>query len=508
MRKVCVCFRETYFLSPTMIEKLNRIFFRAAALLLLLPATTIAQTFPGYNNSTYAGVHGVLSNPASAAGYRYKWDVNIVGVDVNAGNTYASVPKSVLFHMPDTFRLGRDYFLDEGANRKQNGWEMAEVVLPSVLYKIDEKQSVSFVWRMRSSSNGGNVTTPIANFFGVNFPNPAFVDKSLSIPQVGVSSHIWHELGLSYARVIKETYSGRWKAGVTLKLLSGVAAGYAAVKNVDFQLNNTHDGTITSGTMYYGYNKELDDWQSPAQKNLHLFQNAGIGADIGVIYEYRPDNGGFGEYEGSDVDDYQFRIGVSITDIGRIKYNKGAINTDLSLVKDHVVPNDLQYKKNESLQQYARRLNNYFTPLPTDSTFNMTLPTALNLMGDYNIDGRFFVSAQAVIALTAGQRDITKTYALTQFNITPRYESYLFGAYLPFTINHNGQADVGAAIRIGPLVVGSGTIFTNLLEKHIDHGQAFVALRLNSSMFKRGDGNGGGIFQMRKRQVGCPVNNN
>lgn len=506
-RNFFVSFRETYFFLPAMIVRLNRIFFSTSVLLLLTYAS-VAQTFPGYNNSNYAGIYGVFSNPASAAGYRYKWDVNIIGADVNAGNTYVSVPKSMLFSQPDTLRRNRDYFLDEGANRKQNGWEMAEIVLPSVLYAIDEKQSLSFVWRMRSSSNGGNVTTPIANFFGVDFPNTGYKNVNLSIPQTGVTSHIWHELGLSYARVIKESYSGRLKAGITLKLLSGVAAGYASVKDANFRLNTTRDATISSGTLSYGYSKELDNWESPAQKNLKLFNNVGLGADIGMIYEYRPDNGGFGAYEGSDADDYKFRIGVSITDIGRIKYTKGANNTDLSLVKDHVDPNDLQYKKNESLQQYARRLNKYFTPLASDSTFNMTLPTALNLMGDYNIDGRFFISANAVIALTAGRRDITKTYALTQFNITPRYETRIFGAYLPLTINHNGQADVGAGIRIGPLLIGSGTIFTNLLERRIDHAEAFVALRLNSSMFERGDGNGGGIFRMRKRQLGCPVNNN
>ncbi|RAK36163.1 UNVERIFIED_ORG: hypothetical protein DFS12_104369 [Chitinophaga ginsengisegetis] len=504
--KLFVSFRGTYFLSPTMIVKLNRIFSGTAILLVLMQAA-VAQTFPGYNNSNYAGIYGVFSNPASAAGYRYKWDVNIIGADVNVGNTYVSGPKSLLFNRPDSFVRNRDYFLDESANRKQMGWEMAEIVLPSVLYAIDEKQSVSFVWRMRSSSSGGNITTPIANFFGVDFPNPGYVNKNLSIPQAGVSSHIWHELGFSYARTIKETYSGRWKAGVTLKLLSGVAAGYASVKDANFRLNSSSNATITSGTLYYGYNKELDDWQSPAQKNLQLFQNNGIGADIGVIYEYRPDNGGFGASENSDADDYKFRIGASITDIGRIKYNRSPTNTNLSLVKDNVVPKDIQYRSKESLQQYARRLNNYFTPLGTDSTFNMMLPTALNLMGDYNIDNRFFISAHAVIALTAGNRDVSKTYALTQFNITPRYETYLFGAYMPFTINRNGQADVGAGIRIGPLLIGSSTIFTNLFQKHVDRANAFVALRLNSSMFERGEG-GGGLFKKRNRQLDCPVVNN
>ncbi|RFS26466.1 hypothetical protein DVR12_01370 [Chitinophaga silvatica] len=485
---------------------LNRIFFSTVAAM-LLANIALAQSFTGYNTSNYAGIYGVISNPATAAGYRYKWDLNIMGADINAGNTYISVPKSVLFNMPDTLRLNRDYFLDQGANRKQNGWEMAEIVLPSVLYSIDDKQSVSFLWRMRSSSNGGNVSTPIANFFGVNFPNPSFTGTSLTIPQTGVSSHIWHELGFSYARVIKQGFTSRLKGGITLKLLSGVAAGYATVKDVNFALNNSRDAAITSGTLYYGYNTELDHWQKSPINNLQLFQNNGIGADIGFIYEYRPDNGGFGTYESSDADEYKFRIGISVNDIGRIKYQKGANNATLQLTKDHVVPSDITYRKNESLQQYARRLNNYFTPVPSDTTFNMTLPASLNLMGDYNIDDRFFIGVNAIVALNAGKRDITKTHALTQLNITPRYETSLFGAYLPLTINHNGQADIGGAVRIGPLIIGAASLFTNLFERRIDHGAAFVALRLNSNMFDRGDSNGGGIFKMRKRQLGCPVNN-
>lgn len=77
---------------------------------------------------------------------------------------------------------------------------------------------------------------------------------------------------------------------------------------------------------------------------------------------------------------------------------------------------------------------------------------------------------------------------------------------MPFTINRNGQADVGAGIRIGPLLIGSGTIFTNLFQRHIDRANAFVALRLNSSMFERG--NGGGLFKKRNNQLDCPVVNN
>lgn len=499
MRTNFALLRQTYLYSPTMIVTINRILL-STVFFLLLVNTAISQSFPGYNTSNHAGIYGVLSNPASAAGYRYKWDVNIIGADVKGGNTYVRIPKSVIFNVPDSFRRNQDYFLDTTANRKQNGWAMAEIMMPSVLYAIDEKQSVSFVWRMRSSASGGNLPTPLANFFGNDFPNLQYQGKNLTIEQAAVSAHIWNELGFSYARVIKEGYTSRWKAGITVKLLSGVAAGYASVVNTSFVLNNRRNADITSGTMHYGYNEGLDTWKNPDISNVKLFQNNGVGVDLGVIYEYRPDNGGFGAYEGSDADDYKVRIGVSLTDIGRIKYKKAPNNTDLDLRKEDITPRDITYRDKESLKQYSTRLNNYFTPIGGDSTFNMTLPAALNLMGDYNIDGRFFVSANAVIALNAGKKDITKTYALTQLLITPRYETDLFGAYMPVVINHNGQADIGAGVRIGPLIIGSYSLFTNLFQRRINHADAFVALRVNSGMI------GNGLFKSRKSQLDCPVN--
>ncbi|MBC9929623.1 DUF5723 family protein [Chitinophaga qingshengii] len=483
---------------------MQRILF-STILFLWTASTAIAQSFPGYNTSNYAGIYGVLSNPASAAGYRYKWDVNIIGADVKGGNTYVKVPKSILFHQPATNNWVRnqDYFLDTTANRRQNGWGMADIVMPSVLYAIDEKQSVSFVWRMRASASGGNLPTPLANFFGNDFPNMQYRGKSLTIEKVSASAHIWNELGLSYARVIHEGYNSRWKAGVTVKLLSGVAAGYAQVANTNFVLNNKRSADITSGTLRYAYNTELDHWQKPDNRNLQIFHNNGVGFDLGVIYEYRPDNGGFGKFEGTDADEYKFRVGVSLTDIGRIKYQKGANNMDLDLRKDNINPRDITYRDKESLKQYSTRLNRYFSPAhpnPTtdsDSSFVMALPATLNLMGDYNIDSRFFVSANAVIALNAGKNGLARTYALTQLLITPRYETELFGAYMPFVINHNGQADVGAGFRVGPLVVGSYSLFTTLFQHRINHTDAFVALRLNPSMLGH---------RKDKGQLGCPVN--
>jgi hypothetical protein len=480
----------------------------AALGLLLFMQYAQAQSFAGYYTSHYAGIYGVLTNPASAAGSRYKWDVNIIGVDVKAGNTYARIPKSRIFNQPDKWTRDVDYFLDTASSNRQYGWGMAEVLMPSVLYSIDEKQAVAFTWRIRGVANAGNVETNIANFFGIDYPNPRYVGRNFNLDYASVMVHSWNELGFTYSRVIKDNVTSRLKAGVTLKFLSGLAAGYGVAEDATFIMNSRRNASINGGTLYVGYNEQLDNWENPDIKNFKLFANPGIGADIGVIYEWRPDGDGFGGYGSDswnpDADEYKLRLGASVTDIGGIFYKKAEFNRDLSLQTERINPDSLKYRSKEGWQRYYRRVSQYFSPLPSYDGFFMALPTALHLTGDYNIDGRFFVSANAVIGIYTGQSDVSKNYMISQIQVTPRFDSKHFGAYLPVMLNRFGQADAGIGFRAGPLIIGSSSILSNLMRAEINRADAFVALRVVPISFKRGEGGGGGLFRKQRRQIDCP----
>lgn len=469
-----------------------------------------AQSFPGYNSSHYAGIHGVPFNPASAAGTRYRWDVNIAGIDVRAGNTYLSFLKSSLRN--DTLRRYVDYFPDTSATRRQFAWGSADLMLPSALYSIDERQSVAFTWRVRASGNAGNFATSTANFF-LRYPNPAYTDRNFAEEYTGNFGHAWNEFGLTYARVIKDEGMHRWKVGITLKYLGGQAAGYLVGRDASFVLNSPEELQINSGRAYVAYNEQMAAWDGEWQTLYSPFQNPGIGADIGIIYEWRPDADGFGDiYEeggnwNPDADAWKVRIGLSIVDIGGIKYTKAPVNFDLDMTTPGIPPRSIEKQKGESIDRYLERLNSMFTLLPSDETFFMNLPTAANLMGDYNIDGRFFVSATATIGLLGGKKDDHKNKALTQAVITPRYERKLLAAYLPIAFNEYGQADVGLVLRAGPLVIGSASLFSNLMRSRLDHADAFVALRLIPIHFSKWswDKGNGGIFRRKNKNLGCPI---
>lgn len=460
-------------------------------------------TLGGYSNSHYAGIHGVPNNPATAAGTHYKWDVNIAGIQGGAGNTYIRFPRSILLHPPDSLQAlkqNRDYFLDTAAasNKRQLAWGNVDVMMPSVLYSIDELSAVAFTWRVRSMANGGNITTDVANFFAQDFPNPAFANKRYDMAWANGSFHWWNEFGFSYARVLKDDGNTVFKAGATLKLLSGVAAGYAQVDGASFVMHSRTNGEINDGTLKVGYSDGLANWQNPALSNYKLFGNMGLGMDIGVTYEWRETVDGLTGYDdtqwNTEADDYRLRLGVSITDLGSITYKKNPGSRDLDLRSENVNTNDLRVRKGESWQQYYTRISTYFTEIPTEDKFRMNTPAALNITADYNIDGRFFINAGGRLALNAAKYDPSKTYMISYFQVTPRYDARYIGGYLPLTVNRNGQVDAGLGLRLGPLVIGSSTMLSNLFQKNKNRLDGFIALRIIP--IKRGEG-----------KVGCPGTN-
>lgn len=477
---------------------------------LLAAANLQAQSFPGYHTSQYAGIHAVPFNPASAAGSRYRWDVNIVGADAKAGNTYIKFNKSSLLS-GDSLKRFVDWFPDTLSKNQQYAWGSVDIMMPSALYSIDEKQSIAFTWRVRASGNGGNVTTNTANFFSLGYPNPSYFNRNVSEQYTGNYGHAWNEFGLTYARTIKNEGNHLLKAGITLKYLGGQAAGYAVGRDGSFVFENRSRVDINSGKVYYAYNEQLDTQDGSFSSLYSPFQNPGIGADIGVIYEWRPDNDGLTtSYEDDtwnpDADTWKARIGVSIVDIGGISYTKSPFSSNLDLQAQDFNAHLLEKQRGENYKQYAMRMASQFTNLEKDDKFFMNLPTSLNLMGDYNINGRFFISASATVGLLGGKKDDNKTNALTQLLVTPRYETRHLGVYLPFSVNRYGQADAGMGLRLGPLVIGSASLFSNLIRSSVNHADVFVALRVIPIRFNRGswDKGNGGIFRKRKNNLGCP----
>lgn len=489
----------------------TRCFYSFIGLILLLSANVAsAQVFQGYQTSQFAGVHGIPLNPASAAGYHGRWDINIIGAGLIAGNTYASFSKKALLSNQSTLYRNVDYFLDSMATRNQYAWAEAEIMMPSVLYAIDKYQSFAFTWRIRGSGNINNVSTPTANMFANNYPNVTYLDRTINEPYAQGGQHGWNEFGFTYARLVKEDIYSRLKLGATVKLLSGIISGYGSGENATYVFKS--DGTldIKRGIAQFSYNKENDEGHETIGDYFGFFNHASLGLDLGLIYDILEGEDGYGAYEDADIyfnpgaDQYKLRLGISITDIGRLKYDASVVSQKVDLTSENLSANGLTRRRGESEQEYLLRLGSYFEQQEFPSTYTMTLPTALHLSADYKIREGFYLGAVADIGLTGGKKLDRKTNKLVQLAITPRYDKRWWGVYTPLVLNRFGQADAGLVLRAGPLVLGSASLFTSLAKKNLNRVDGFVVLRVIPIKFaSRNRGNG--IFRSKKGQVGCPV---
>ena len=74
---------------------------------------------------------------------------------------------------------------------------------------------------------------------------------------------------------------------------------------------------------------------------------------------------------------------------------------------------------------------------------------------DKNLGNHFYVNADVSLNFFSSA-SIPKlhTRELNLITFTPRYETIGLGAYLPIQYNTQGQLWVGAAIKLGPLVLG------------------------------------------------------
>jgi len=185
----------------------------------------------------------------------------------------------------------------------------------------------------------------------------------------------------------------------------------------------------------------------------------GVGLDLGVVYEYRP----------AESKGYLFKVGVSVLDIGRLKFNK---DMSKSAAYNLDIPSSDRFYLSQlngvSLDDYKTTLDKYpqyFAPDGSNSetSYKVSLPTTMQINVDYHLQNKFYVNANVQLAMAKGTTKPYNSQYYSGFTLTPRYEGRKFGFYLPLSYNGLTKFNAGTSFRAGPLYVGSGSVLTALM---------------------------------------------
>ncbi len=404
-----------------------------------------AQSYLGYYYDNYAGVQSVLFNPASIVDSNFRTDINLFSISTLGTNDYYGIKATDLFKSSYDLETQAKLFSSGSNNFIVN----ADAMGPSAMFNIAPKHSIALFTRGRGVVNihdiNGEVFKQLSNDFDSN------TDFDLEAGNFNITATSWAELGLSYATILMDKNNHFIKGGLSLKYLQGIANNYTKATDVTVEYANNGPNPLlntvtTTGTLIYGGNQDFEE----NFDNLKFNSGSnGIGADLGFVYEYRP------EFDNFTENKYKVRVGLSVTDIGSIKFKEASEKKyDLNQTVS-----EAQYESAGSIGEF---LDSNYTVLETNSVQKYTLPTAVHANVDWNFYKKFYLNLNGDIN-AKDKKDLNSSAIANTVSLTPRYETKWFSAYLPLNYMDYRGFQAGLGFRVGPLFVGSGSVITNLI---------------------------------------------
>lgn len=507
-------------------DKFNRLRTILFNLVVMLPFWAMAQNQPSMVWSNYSGVSAVPFNPATIADNRYRLDINIVGGTFSGYNNYIALTGHTLpWYLSNT--PAADYILDDTSKRvwqdpnfqdeylyeRVNDRDKAvfgysETFLPSALYTIDQKNAVAFTWRVRSMINIDGLGSDLARALYTALEDSTQYLQLLSNPPFSIQQMNWAEYSFGYGRVMYDEDKHFIKAGVNLKLVQGMNAIFLYMDEFDYQIFDEDHLGIPETEVHYGHS----DSYEPADlaSNGYRFDSKIAPAfDFGVIYEYRPNADDYkydmdGEYDQwvNNKNKYKFKAGLSVTDLGRIKFNKAEGSN--SFIADANIWDISQIDIN-SIAEFDSVINSKFDKSESDErTFKMQLPTAISAQFDYHVWNDFYVNFTPYWAFVR-KNNTSRVHGITSYSITPRYDHQFFGVSMPISYNNYGNTALGLGIRVGPLTVATTDFVPYFNSVNIFGADGYFSLKL--PLYRRGkpsDKDGDEVSDKNDRCVEIP----
>ncbi len=418
----------------------------------LLSLHGFSQNFIGSQLDGRAGVHSTTLNPALGALSRTKLDISLVSASSFVGNDYLSINLSDLGSLTEGFDADEDMVTYPKTNN--NFFGNVDVLGPSMLLRLNGVSAFSLTTRVRGFLNLNNIDGTFYEMISDDgFGETDFNTQMEDLSGVG---HVWGEIGLGYSRVVAETASHSFTAGANVKVLLGAGGVFGSAPILGASYQESSDLVTMQGTLDYGYSEGFE-----GEEMSFSSLKPGVAVDLGFVYELKGN---------SAYQPYKLRAGVSVLDIGSLSYEEGyRMRYDMDAT---IEASEFEEKDIEEV------LEDNFTGTEIPFAAKMKLPTSLQIFADYSVTGRFYVSAQAGLALgKAGEIPVSRV--INTASVTPRLEMKWLSVYSPISWRqYDSTPSWGLGLRMGPVMVGSGSLLTNLLSENSKSADVYAAIKL------------------------------
>lgn len=444
-----------------------------------------AQDYMGYSGGNYAGVNSLVLNPAGIVDSRFKVDIALTGVNAYVGNNYVGVDRLAIFN-PSYFNdkdFADKYLLRLNNKNTYSGYVNASIQLPSALITLTKNDAIAIGGRVRSVTNVNGLEQPIMDLVWNSLNYPVNWKQQFTNKRVEAQTNVWAEYGISYGRVLYNKGAHFLKGGITVKLLQGLGSGHMFATDVSYKFENADTVDIVKANVQYGHSDNLNFGKQGQTFEYKFIANPTVGFDFGFEYEWRPKWADYQyEMDGKkglwrrDKNKYKLKVGFSMLDLGSIRYQKSPASRNFT-----ADVNDLPtsaFNNIKDVQSFDSTLNSLFVNTPDKGSYRMGLPSAISFQVDWNIWKGLYLNFTPFISLTPGINNPNKNRVWNNYSLTPRYELKWFGVYLPNSYNTLSGYNSGISLRLGPVVIGSGTIFSSLGKKAVREADVHVLFKI------------------------------
>lgn len=430
----------------------------------LLSIALHAQDNLGIAGSTRAPVNTLWNNPSTIVDSRAFIDIQLAGFSVYAKN-------DLVFLHGNQLSIANFDTMTTVPLRKQNtsysAFADVQINGPSVTFAYKQHAfGISTSTRVMTDVRG--IPSKAYEWAKYGFDNKNEIGKLNTISNVRTNALAWGELGLTYGTIIARRGYSITQGAITVKKLYGI--GGAGVRLDSWTYMVQEGGRIQTKELIgqYGFN----------DPTAGILNGQGWGADIGITYKVRLNHSdGYVPHSPCTDGDYRYRIGVSLLDVGRIKFKEPFYTNNFSQNQSSMWEN-YQGTQADNLGDVDSLINNNFDLIKQNgyqTKFTMMLPTALSVQGDLNLISHLYLYGVATYGVPwLNQLGVQRSGYI---GIAPRWETKRFEASLPLSMYQYKRPQLGLCLRLNSIVIGSDDLAAILFKKDVYGADFYFSLK-------------------------------
>lgn len=386
----------------------------------------VAQENIGINQDNFAPVNSRFLNPSTIVDAGTWLDINIIGFSAYARTNFVFMP-DVYLPSPSTYK---DPVLKQPISSLY-AYSSDMVLGPSVSLVL-KKQSFAIHTAVRSYLFSKKLPPETIGF--VEDSNTLIIpDGNYESERIRMKEMTWEEYGFTYGRILKRKDNNMFTGAVTISRLYGLHVAGMYMRSAELQVSSSEGSFVNIEEGNYWYNE-------PAR-----LSGKGWSGSFGFTFKkmkkdisnYIP-HSVFGNCK---VATYKYKIGVSLLDVGLIRFNQNALTGTF----DEDTPVDSMKNWTEVTQKAIEE--------GQTNDFQAWLPAALSIQYDHNFNNFVYGNVSLINRVTfPSWRGAERANMLS---VSLRFETKKFSAALPLTLHEYTYPQLGLSLRLWFFTIGT-----------------------------------------------------